>query len=143
MITLDGQKPYLGDVEMGRHEFIQVMQLCIERERAFVAGANHAHQLVVPPALEVGVFAMKAINQPPFGVRLMLRNLLDENLIVEQMDLFAFSLSHGRTEPIAHLSPAPRSFAAITKRRLLRCAKRTNPHGIASSRANHAPPPSI
>jgi hypothetical protein len=74
---------------------------------------------------------------------LMLRNLLDEYLVVKQVDLLAFGFSRGHAEPVAHHGLAPRNFAVIAKRRLLRCAKRTSPQGTTSSMANQTPTPAI
>jgi hypothetical protein len=69
-----------------RQMAIEIGQLAVKRERPLRAKHDHADESRTTRRDDIGVLVMEAVDEATLGVRRMLRNFLDEGLVVEAMD---------------------------------------------------------
>ena len=82
----DRQQTHFHHFAVGWQVLVQVFNLLVERKGTLAAAGNHADQMLAVQTYGVGVFAMEAIDQPLLRIGGVLRDFLDEALVVEAMD---------------------------------------------------------
>ena len=75
-----------------------MLKLLVQREGVSASGRHHSNQLPVPYTDEVRVLVVELVDQEPVRVRLVLRNLLHEGLVVQPVDLLELPLLGGDLE---------------------------------------------
>src|SRR5579875_420372 len=81
-----------------RQVTVQIGQLLVKGERAFAPHCQHPNEFPITQANEIGVLAVKLIHQSLGGRTLVLRNLLNESLVVEPMNGFELPILRSEFE---------------------------------------------
>ena len=89
---LDGKQPDFADGPARRQMGIEVRQFLVERERPVAAHGEHPDELLVLQTDEIRVLRVKLVHEPLGGRRLVLRDFLDEGLVVEPVNLLKFPI---------------------------------------------------
>jgi hypothetical protein len=86
MCFFNGKQADLAEIFMRRQIAVEPFQFTVERERSLTSHCHHANQIVVMQSNNVSVLTVKPVDQSPFNVRRMLRDLFDESPVIEFMD---------------------------------------------------------
>ena len=81
------EQTHLADRTIRRQIRIEILELFIQRKRPLASHRQHADDLTVHNADDIGVLLMKLVYQDALGISLVLRDLLDKRLVIETVDL--------------------------------------------------------
>ena len=95
---LHREKPELHRAAARREIAVDVRELAVQREGAHEPHRDHRDDPVAIAPHDVPILRLPLVDQSPFGIRGMLRDFLDERLVVEPTNLIEVVRSFGRAE---------------------------------------------